>query len=1145
MNNHEQSLQEINKQLLRTKKMLEIEIQERKQKEKALQESEERYKTLFEQSSDPTLLIEKGVFVDCNKATISFLGYDSEKDIIGKKPHELSPKYQNDGSLSEDKARIHMKEAFEEGSTRFEWLHNNSKGKGIWVDVVLMKINFRGKESLYTVWRDISDSKKTMLELKSSEEKFRTFMDHLPGGVFIKNEQGKYMYINKFNEKNLNVTNWKDKTAYDFFDKEIADKYAKEDQITLSKGAHQSTISIKDRNENEIYFTTQYFQINKPGGSKLIGGISLDITNEVIAKRELEKSEERFKLAMNATSDGLYDWNIKTDQVYYSPGWLKMLGYKENEISNKLYEWERLTKPEDVKHTFDSLKELFNRKGNKIEIEFRMKHKNGNWINILSRSEAFYDEEGNPERLIGTHIDITERKKIELELKRQNEFIQTVLDNLPIGVSLNYIKSGEAFYHNKKFQRIYGWPAEELSNITEFFKKVYPDKKYRQNMIEMVMADMQSGDPERMHWEGIQITSKDGSQHIINAQNISLSEQNTMVSTVVDVTQQKETENKLRESEERYKTLVESAPDAIAIHIDGKLVFVNKAAVKLLEAKSVDDLIGLDISQIVHPDYHKQVSKRVNSILKGDKKFNLIEEEYLSLKGKRIPVEVTAVKNYFNEQPAIQVIVRDISERKNAERALKESEEKYRLLVENQTDLIVKVNPEGEFEFVSNSYCKVFGKTEKQLLGNTFIPLVHKDDIKNTQEEMKKLYKPPYKCYLEQRAKTVKGWRYFGWSDKAIVDETGTVLSIIGVGRDITERKEAEIRILQERNRAEKYLETAAVMMLALNTKGEVTMINRKGAEILGYTKRYIIGKKWIDNFVPESSRSIVRKVYNKAMNGQLELDVYIENEVLCRYNKIKILGWHNNVLNDDQGKIIGTLSSAEDITDTIKLQNELASSHQELKKLTEHLQNIREEERANLARELHDDLGQALTALKLDLSQALKKIESGPKKELRKKVESAFGLSSETIKTVQKITSDLRPGLIDDLGLIPALHWYIDELKQRVDFKVKLNLKVEESDFSDEIKITVYRFIQEALTNVIRHAKASKVSIIFKKKANNLVLKVQDDGVGISEEQIKKPDSFGMIGMKERVLLAGGKFEISGEQNKGTKIKVIFPFKK
>jgi PAS domain S-box-containing protein len=178
---------------------------------------------------------------------------------------------------------------------------------------------------------------------------------------------------------------------------------------------------------------------------------------------------------------------------------------------------------------------------------------------------------------------ITNRKKAEKALQEKNEFIHTVLDNLPIGVALNTINEGSAMYMNKKFEEIYGWPREELTDIENFFRRVYPEPSYRETLKQKIMADMQSGDPERMHWENILTTRQDGKQRIIDAKNIPLLEQNTMVSTVLDLTKQKRAELDLRELNQQLLRLVSTIKELARVPNREQIRLIMKTAAQELK----------------------------------------------------------------------------------------------------------------------------------------------------------------------------------------------------------------------------------------------------------------------------------------------------------------------------------------------------------------------------------------------------------------------------------------------------------------------------------------------------------------------------------------------------------------------------------
>jgi PAS domain S-box-containing protein len=204
---------------------------------------------------------------------------------------------------------------------------------------------------------------------------------------------------------------------------------------------------------------------------------------------------------------------------------------------------------------------------------------------------------------------------------------------------------------------------------------------------------------------------------------------------------------------------------------------------------------------------------------------------------------------------------------------LKESEEKYRLIIENQTDLVVKVDLDGRFLFVSNTYCKLFGKTMNELIGTNFIPVVHEDDRESSDDEMKKLYIPPYKCFIEQRVATKDGWRWIAWSDSSILDENENPKEIIGIGRDITERKKAEISKAEQVKRNEEILNSTMDGYILADDKGKIIKVNPAYCEIIGYSKNELEKMNIMQLEVEIPENEVQRRIEQMIKKGRDRFD--------------------------------------------------------------------------------------------------------------------------------------------------------------------------------------------------------------------------------------------------------------------------------
>jgi signal transduction histidine kinase len=234
-------------------------------------------------------------------------------------------------------------------------------------------------------------------------------------------------------------------------------------------------------------------------------------------------------------------------------------------------------------------------------------------------------------------------------------------------------------------------------------------------------------------------------------------------------------------------------------------------------------------------------------------------------------------------------------------------------------------------------------------------------------------------------------------------------------------------------------------------------------------------------------------------------------------------------------------LREAADRRERQLAEDKLRRSLDQLRALTSYLQFVREEERTRIAREVHDELGQALTGLKLDMSWLATKVaRSAPP--VQEKVRTMVDHIDETIQTVRRIATELRPGILDSLGLVAALEWQANEFQSRSGIPCQVSSTVDDSELSQQITTVFFRIYQEALTNIIRHAKATRVEVQLAEENDTLVLSVKDDGRGISEDEIANTRSIGLVGMRERAMLIGGEISLQGAPGAGTRMRLRVP---
>ena len=362
---------------------------------------------------------------------------------------------------------------------------------------------------------------------------------------------------------------------------------------------------------------------------------------------------------------------------------------------------------------------------------------------------------------------------------------------------------------------------------------------------------------------------------------------------------------------------------------------------------------------------------------------------------------------------------------------------------------------------------------------------------------------------------------------------------------DITDRRKAEEALRKSEERYRQLVEAMNEGLVYVDENENITFINDKMANMLTLAKDDLVGAS-IENILPEDGKLKFRENFRKKKRGkqmpfEIELSGGKRKKVYVRFSPQPVF--------DETRKFKGSVMVVSDLTEHILTEEKLRESQEELHNLSVHLQHIREEESRGIARQIHDDLGQTLTALKMDIAMISRK-SPGTEEEYRRflqKKDSMLDLIDTTMKSVQSITSELRPGLLDDLGLIPAMEWQTQEYEQRSGIKFYLKLNSKDGEISPELSTALYRIYQEACTNILRHSKATIVRVSMEIKGKvfpRLEMIIKDNGTGISKKAIESSQSFGLMGMRERLRPFRGTIHLEGKPQRGTVVTLNVPLK-
>jgi PAS domain S-box-containing protein len=595
-------------------------------------------------------------------------------------------------------------------------------------------------------------------------------------------------------------------------------------------------------------------------------------------------------------------------------------------------------------------------------------------------------------------------------------------------------------------------------------------------------------------------------------------------------------EEQVKEKAAQLTTIFERITNAF-VALDSKecYTYMNKRAGELLN-RDPATMIGKHIwtefpEGIGQPFYHAYREAM-------SKQHHIHLEEYYP------PYNRWFENDIYPSPEGLSIFFRDITANKQIEEDARLSNQRLLLHLTNSPLASIEWNTDSVITSWSGQAEAIFEWTKEEAVGKTIeeLNLVFAEDVDKVALVILALVSGSTTRLKFTNRNNTKTGRiiYCEWYNSVLKDDRGAVVSGLSLVQDVTEKQRAEEALTFNEQQLNLIYNSSSDILYLLsveqNEKFKFISINDAFKKATGLTSEQIIDK-YVEEVVPYPSSQLVREKYKYA----IEIKDTVQWEEVTSYptgiktGLVSITPVFNN--NDVCISLVG---SVHDITENKRAEVELLEKNEQLRNLSAHLQDIREEERANIAREIHDELGERLTGIRLDISWIENQLLLA--KPVKDKFRTLTQLVDDTIKTVRKISTELRPSILDDFGLVDALEWQAAEFEKRTGISCKVSSFINEHLSNKKIEITLFRVFQESLTNVVRHAKARHVVAEFLKQKNTINFIIKDDGVGMDMDKVKGEQTLGLVGMKERVLMVNGTFNVTSEIGSGTIVTVSVP---
>ena len=852
---------------------------------------------------------------------------------------------------------------------------------------------------------------------------------------------------------------------------------------------------------------------------------------DVTFRKQAETVAGRYQAMVESSGDAILSTDLQGMVESWNPAAERLLGYSAEEMLGRHIS--DLEPPERAgEGTAFGRRVIAGERPPTYETIRR--RRDGSLVEIAATQSPILDGEG---RIIGVSAvvhDITQRNDIQRKLVASELRLRSLMEQAPVAISLS--RDGLGLYANPAWLNMFGLgrPEDAVGRAVEecFAPQCREESRERTRR-------RRSGLPVPVEFESIGLRA-DGTQFPMHVavEQVQIEDGSASLAFVTDITERKRAETALQ----RYAAIVESSEDAIlSTDLDGVVESWNPAAERLYGYAAVE-MIGRGIAVVEPPERAGEQAALRERLVRGER-----PPPYETTRRRRdgslveIATNLSPIFDGAGQLVGVSAVVRDITERKRVERELRESEEKFATAFRASPNLMAITRlADGLILDVNEGYARLLGYSRAESVGKTTTELPVWSDPADRATFTAVLEEVGQVNDFETTLRRKDG------TTLTVIDSARTLelqgeRCVLSVVYDITERKRAEAALVESERRFRSIGDRMRLIGLSLDTAGRIIYCNDYFTEVTGWSREELLGSDYFSRFIPPGNSAL--GIFEQAI-ATGEVEAHHRNEILTRDGLRREIEWNNTLLRDPDGSLSGIVSIGEDVTERARAEQELLRSQEELRAFAGHLQSAREEERARMARGIHDELGQMLTALRLDLAWLARRLRE-PTPAVKRKIAEMVAMTDETIEAGRRIVADLRPPILDDLGLVPALQWYAEHLAKRAALRIRLLTDGGEPKLDPGLAVTGYRIVQEALTNVARHAGARNAEVRVATGGGNLSIDVRDDGCGVSAAVATDPRSFGIAGMRERVRSHGGTLEISGDPGAGTLVRVVIPIER